>query len=66
MGKVGGKVGKRERERNKWKYYPMMPIIINAKTALSLVAAHSIGLKLYVITEPHDSNNRKLLNAASS
>lgn len=46
--------------------YPTIPIIMNAKTALIFVAAQSIGLKLYVITEPHDSKSRKLLNAASS
>lgn len=44
----------------------MIPIIISANTASILVDAQSIGLKLYAITEPHDSNSRKLLNAASS
>lgn len=46
--------------------YPIMPISMSAKRASILVDAQSIGLKLYAITEPHDSNNRKLLNAASS
>lgn len=39
---------------------------MNAKIALIFIAAQSIGLKLYVITEPHDSKSRKLLKAASS
>lgn len=46
--------------------YPRIPTLISTTRIMSLVFVQNIGLNIYVVTEPIASNNRKLLNAASS